>query len=284
MTWTRLPALEDALNAEGDDHAYVLVDSALYGEPQRRHPLGVDCATLVVDGAEDDEARAVLPLLMAWPADESTRTWLAPRSIQWALDRHAATWLRSPLPLKELAEALGRRMDALLDDGTGVLLRFADARILGPLPGSLTVEQQSALFAPVARWWYLDRGEQLQEVVKPHGDAIPVSLPIVLAQHQLDAMLEAAEPDFVMQSLDKLAPRMIERVERRSRHSFVQQQVERARAWGMEATADFALFCALVLERGEQVLKRPQWATVAQQAKAGTLAWSDALTSDALWN
>jgi len=284
MTWTRLPALEEALNVKDATRAYVLVDSALYGEPQRRHPLGIECATLEVSGADEAEAQAVLPLLMAWPEDDEGRQWLLPRSIQWAQEHHAVTWLRSHLGLKELAAALARRMDAQLDDGTEVLLRFADARILGPLWSVLTDAQRATLFAPVERWWYLDRQEQLQELPLQRVAEAEERLPFVLLQAQLNSLLDAAEPDVVMQQLRELVPDALEGIERPARHGTVRRYVDQARQLGIDAVRDLAVFCALILKRGDATLERMQWHALVQQVRSERLTWTEALTSKEIWS
>jgi len=284
MSWTRLPALEEAVHAPGPTRAYALVDSALYPQVQRRQPLGVECAALEVPGADDAEAKSVLPVLLAWPADDPTRSWLLPRSILWAQEHHAVTWLRSPLGLKELARALGRRMDSVLDDGTEVLLRFADARILGPMWSVMSEAQRATMFAPVARWWYLDREEQLQELPLRQSEHGAGQLPLVLSQSQLDRLLDMAEPDVVMQQLRELSPNELAAIERPARYGTVRRHIERARHFGVDAARDLAAFCTLMLRRGEGTLERPQWSALVQQVQAKRMTWAQALISKELWS
>lgn len=275
-----LPELQAALSAPGRTHAYLLVDCALHREWARQPPMGVASAVLEVPGVEDAESRAVLPRLLAWPEDDLTRNWLLPRSVHWAKDLFAVTWLRSRLGLEELAQALGRRMDAQHEDGTELLLRLADARVLHPLPQHLAPQQRAALFAPVDHWWYLDRDETLQAVtLDTPPSTSSVSLPVRLTQAQLGALIDAAEPDTVLMLLDKAFPDALTALSRPERYRFVVQHIAKARELGMEASMDFATYCAISRMHGEQFFKQPPWQGLVKKVTSGQTSWAQALTS-----
>lgn len=281
MSLPRLPELQEALSAPGATHAYLLVDCALHRDLSRQPPLGVETAVLQVPGVEDAESRAVLPMLLAWPEDDLTRNWLLPRSVQWAKDLFAVTWLRSRLGLEELAQALGRRMDARLEDGTELLLRFADARILKSLQLHIESAQRATLFAPVEQWWYLDREEMLQALpLDGQSGAAAGSPPLCLTQVQLGALMDAAEPDTVLMLMDKVFPDLLTALPSPERYRFVTQHIARAKDLGMDASMDFATYCAISRKHGEAFYERPWWQGTVKQVQRGQLTWRSALTSE----
>jgi hypothetical protein len=262
-------------------HAYLLVDCALYPEMSRKPPLGIQTATLAVPGVDDEQSMAALPMLLAWPDDDLTRHWLLRRCISWAQDCHAVTWLRSRLGLRELAQALGRRMDMRHEDGTELLLRFADSRILPGLHRHLNDEQRAALFEPIERWWYLDRDDKLQAFpLEPCPSVQAAALPLVLTQAQINALMDEAEPDTVLALLDKMFPDVVASLPPPQRYGFVKHHLLKAHGLGMEASMDVAAFCAMALQRGSSYLESPQWRATVRQVHSGQSTWATTLTSD----
>lgn len=278
MRLTSDPILEKCLNepAEGQQ-AFALVDGTLHPDIRLRALLGVESTVLKVPGIEDPEARSLLPVLIAWPADEAMKRWLLTRSLAWARANHAVTWLTSPQGLGPLAEHLGACMAGELEDGRRVLLRFSDARTLPSLVEQLGASQRATLLGPVGRWWYLDREELLQELTIEKATASPAEPPLVVSDAQLAAMMDAAEPDVVLRLLEKISADALKPLSRSARHAFVVQCIESARGWGIDASIDFANYCSRELEFGSQCHQSPEWKFVAGRAKAGDMTWSQAL-------
>lgn len=272
-------ALEGPPEAE---HAFVLVDAALHGDLQHRAILGVEGVALPVPGVNDKRAKSLMPVLMAWPQDKGMQRWLLPRSIRWAREKHAVTWLRSELPLQALAQHLGACMAGELDDGRKMLLRFADARALPSTAAHLDASQRAALFGPVTHWWYLNRQDELREL--PLGSwpaADPAPLPLRLTEAQLAELVDAAEPDIVLQLLTRLSAEALKAMSPSARHAFVVRGIEWARTWGIEASIDLANYCSRELELGSGCHQTPEWANVVRRVKAGELTWSQALNETA---
>lgn len=279
MRLTNHPELERGLSDEmAGEGAYILVDRALYQELQFRPLLGIEAAVLPVPGVKEPKAQAYMPVLLTWPEEPELQRWLLPRSLRWARENYAATWLRSVLGAEALAEHLGLCMASELDDGRRILLRFADARTLPAIAEHLTAPQRAALFAPVARWWYLDRQEQVRELALPEGEAADTATPpLVLSERQLAALMEAAEPDVVLQLLAQMSPEALAAMERAERHRFAVQSIEAARAWGIDASFDLANFTSRVLEYGAECHETAEWQALVDKVHAGGLTWTEAM-------
>ena len=273
--------LAASLAAPAPGQAYALVDGALCTDLRLRAPLGVDVARLPVPGIGDEASMAALPMLMAWPDDAGLRDWLLQRTMLWAEERHAATWLRSSAGLQALAHRLGLGIAALLDDGTEVLLRVADARVLPAMHDALEPAQRGSLFGCIQDWWYVDREETLQSLPMDSGPATSAppaaSFPLTLTQSQLDSLLQAAEPDFVMQLLRDSYPGTLDRLPRARRHAFVRRQIDAAQSWGLERVNDLASFCVLVLQHGEDFADRLAWQGLRERVRSGRMSWLEAL-------
>jgi len=282
MNSTLSNKLAESLAASAPGRAYVLVDGALCPDMRLRDPLGVDVARLPVPGISDEESTRALPMLLAWPEDAALRDWLLYRTMLWAEEQHAATWLRSSENLQALAHRLGLGIAALLDDGIEVLLRIADARVLRAMHDTLEPAQRASLFGGIQGWWYLDREETLQSLPPDAAPAAPAapaaSFPLTLTQAQLDSLLQAAEPDFVMKVLYDSFPGTLDELPRVQRHAFVRRQIEAARrAWGLERVIDFASFCVLVQRHGEDFSNRLAWQGLRERVKSGRMSWLEAL-------
>ncbi len=279
---TRYPQLAEMLQGPNEP-CHLLLERAQCPD-FLRFPLGVEGVEIPVPGVEDEQARRLMPVLMAWPGDDSSHRWLFRHSVQWAVEHHAATWLQSALPLQDLAMALGRRMDARLDDGTEAMLRLADARTLPSIHACLDDDQRSMVFAPVSAWWYLDRQEQLRALpIEAPSSKGSAKLPVTLRPAQLSALMEAAEPDFVLQKLAEFSPKALAGLPRADRHQWTVDRVAQARQWGMEATLDLARFCSIALEQGEGFFERHAWLNAVKRVQSGQQAWAEVFLGSEIW-
>lgn len=105
---------------------------------------------------------------------------------------------RTPLSFSELAAHL-RQYTRILDaDGNLFYLRLADCRVLPVLAEVLTPEQWRAVRALIPAWSITLRDGKQRALPVPDLAVRPAEGPLVLSPAQIDAMLDAAEPDRLM--------------------------------------------------------------------------------------
>ena len=143
---------------------YICIDlaSAPKGLKQitgEQHP---ELATCLLGHAQTTKTAKVLPWILSCPADRID-AWL-PRSITMASDSPSVSWVFSPLSRQELHDRMLRRSDVQFCDGTELMLRFLDPRILFELDSVLSESHHSAFFSFAHRWCALDRDGTLQEI------------------------------------------------------------------------------------------------------------------------
>lgn len=176
----------------------------------------------------------------------------------WAFDHSAVTWLESRLPIASLAEALALRLEAELPQNMSVLLRFFDARVLPVLHDALNPEQYRPFFAFVTNWWYVSRQGELQalplrrELIDAHCVFTP---PLRLTASQEQQLMDAAEPDAVMQILQRHDAQALAQVAPGEQYHFIKTAIERARTWSARRRATWRSFACWRLRMGWRSMK-----------------------------
>lgn len=218
------------------------------------------------------DASAVAPWLL--PVEPSVRDkWLS-RSYRLATEVPAVTWLYSDLTTPELAQRLARRLDVTLGDGTQLMLRFFDPRILDELNGCLNKDLAAQYFSIGTRWAYLNRDLSLQHITSnsPTTDD-PLRTPIMLGNTEEQALVLASEAGQTLKETLQRWPDDLFTRPAQARFDLSKQACTEGDALGLTSLADKV--CLLMLAAGEAdgYFVSPQWMTHKQalQSRQTTL-------------
>jgi hypothetical protein len=230
------------------------------------------------EGSREEGAAAVAPLLFSL-----SEAWANGHRglLEWVAEHGTYTssllLLATPLPIDEVAARLACRLDATLSEEMNVLLRFFDPRVFEALLGVLDAQQKEAFLGIADGWWYFDRRGVL--VPQPARCAARDEhvVPLRLTAPQEFALLAASEPDQVAEQLAALVPEPWRNVALPRRVHFLRRHMDAARAIGLEATRDFALYCAAALLEGEDFAETPKWRGALAKVRQGELEFAAAL-------
>lgn len=147
--------------------------------------------TSLFTGTPEQHLLSAAPILMdAEASNPELLSWLG------KLERTApsVSWIESEFGLDTLGEMLTRRLECEIDDGTVVVMRFYDPRILLGLPSALTAQQKRYFFAPVTRWTAWEWRRQAHYAITaeqptPADLALHAIAPISLTLAQRDQLM-----------------------------------------------------------------------------------------------
>lgn len=234
------------------------------------------------DGTKQENALPAAPIL--FHLQLNTNDPVHERLLNWVAERGTYTssmmFLASPLPLLELARRLTARLNATVSGGMDVLLRFYDPRVFERLVSILTSRQKDLLFGVGTLWWFTDRQGKLTDVSAIFHPEDQFEPPLELTAQDETALLDASEPDQVDDLLRKCVPDEYSAVSLRDRHNFVTGQIRVAREFGVVATHELALFCALALRHGEGFERAPQWSRLFEEIKSGAGSMTQAVAGN----
>jgi hypothetical protein len=230
------------------------------------------------DGSGEENAISVAPLLFRIEVDKSG---IQHRGLANWIGEHGTyssslLLLASPLPLEQLARRLAVRLDAVLPQDMDITLRFFDPRIFEQLMQVLSAEQKHAFLSVAHGWWFADRRGQLQEVSAVFSEADLFEAPLILSMVQEHALLDASEPDQVVDLLQSTVQDEYLALPAQDRHDFIVRHMTAARLLGIEATHELALYCALALLQGEQFATQKHWQAALQEVQSGKLSLAQA--------
>jgi hypothetical protein len=272
--------LGEALRTTDDQHVYALIDGALKPDAWAFLSRRFEVASLLPDATDGGQsAAAALPFLLLIEGDRASDAIRL--TVDLAFENHAATWLRSPLKLPELANHLAQRLQGEVPD-MAVVLRFADARVLPALRTVLEPEQVRQFFAGITGWWYLERNFELAELARLDANSTLCASdtfvpPMVLTDQQETWLMEAAEPDAVIALMAQHDAQALEKLPKDQQHSFVKENMLAARDWDITSPADQALFCMIALEHSPEALASDAWQQALQQVKSKRIRLMQAL-------
>lgn len=258
---------------------FALVDGALARDALAKFGRQAPYHSVVPpDGAVSLADLSALPFLLDLSAlDAEWHNRCIANLVELAIEHSAVSWLTSTLSLPELATQLGKRMDVELSGNLSMLLRFADTRVLPILHDTLHLAQRASFFGCCDGWWYLDRQEKLREF--PLRESAPAAYlpPLRLDASQEQQLIDAAEPDAVLQLLAQHDAESLNRVPHTARYDFARQSINDAKRWGLETPSDLMLYCMVALEQGPEFAEQAAWATALDDVRDGKLAWHDAV-------
>lgn len=141
--------------------------------------------------------------------------------------RHPATFtlLTSRLTFDPLWKGLAAFSEIVLPDDTDMIFAFWDPAVLETLAGQksdltlhvpvpvLTERQRARLLQGIAAWWYWDRDGHPQQILPRDSEeaalAHLVTLPLKLAQVQVDMLVEAGVPDQLLSMVMENQPQLL---------------------------------------------------------------------------
>lgn len=210
------------------------------------------------------------------------------RLVRWIVNQgtygSSIMLLASPLSLEHLADRLRARLEAVVPENMDILLRYFDPRVFEPLIEVLSTEQKQAFLGAAEHWWFVDRRGHLQECFATFCATDSFSPPMALDTAQERALLDASDPDQVAQLLQSCAPLDYERLRQGERHDFILRHLEVARHFGIEATHELSLYCALALLHGENFASESTWEVALQEVKEKKISLTQAATKIELDN
>jgi hypothetical protein len=187
-------------------------------------------------------------------------------------------FLATPLPLRELASRLTSRLEALISQNMEVLLRFYDPRIFEQLMVVLSSDQRKTFLSVGRRWWFVNRRGELGVVAADYLEHDRFSPPMELSASQETLLLDASEPDLVAAQVISCVPDEYGRIPPQDRHAFISRQIDSARTFGITATYELALYCALSLLHGSEFPNGPHWKSLFDEVRCGRIKLTDAIS------
>ncbi|MCG5263404.1 DUF4123 domain-containing protein [Cupriavidus gilardii] len=190
----------------------------------------------------------------------------------------ALSIIDTPLDLRGIARALTARTDVLLPDGDVMLLRFFDTRIFMALIDVLDDEQRDQFLSCATEWWYADREGAMVPSARLNQDGMDrYEAPLRMNRTQERAMIEAAEPDAVIDLLLSRGTTSLLALPYPLRYPTVLGLLHRARAWGLNDLPDLAAFSLLALYGPSDFDTLPPWNDLLPLVKRGELTFPVAI-------
>lgn len=230
--------------------------------------------------SEDPDILSVAPLLfrIGTGQDGTQQRRLLRWLVQQGTYASSIVLMASPLALQPLAHRLTARLDAVLPENMEILLRFFDPRVLEQLMVVLSTEQKQAFLSVAEHWWFVDRRGHLKEVAATFCAVDDFIVPLPLSTVQESALLDASEPDQVAQLLQSGAPIDFETLRPGERYDFLLRHMAAARQFGIQATHELSLYCALAMLHGEHFAAGKNWQAALQEVKQKKMSLTQAVT------
>lgn len=253
---------------------YALVDAAQV--PDMRGPAfdaeGLDYISLFTLTREHAIAKYG-PLLIPLSPHAGPKSPSVARIVRAMRHGWTVSWLTSPLELEALAEHLAGHLNGTLPDGSDVLVRYYDPRLLPVFLDQLDKTTSAALLAPIGHWAWWDR--QLGFVLRQGGGqaASPGITDTAITPETQQAMADAALVDLIGSMV--LAECGEDEFGDWLPHTFykaLRGQVARAHALGLTDMADVQLFVSLALRIHPEFFSLlPVFAREHQRIRAGDI-------------
>jgi hypothetical protein len=266
---TNLEAQVLALPTEPPPQFYLIVDSA----QDSRHPSAIQQAEpgtrsqCLLSFSQGPDLDAAAPHLMTFPQfnrDAASWQWVA--SYGPTLPA-AVSIIASSLQFEALYAHLHSSTEVLLPDGEEMIFAFWDPAVLATLVGQLddttlhvpgpvlTVQQREKFLSGITAWWYWDRNGKLHQILpaqSPHAGN-KVTLPLRLAQTQVDMLVEASVPDHILGYINTTKPELLADIPETERYARVERHLLEARKLRLLGMRDIINYICAALIYGNQV-------------------------------
>lgn len=233
---------------------YALLDGALlkdFPQQTRCHwPLSAG-VSLFGDDA-DVEAAEVGPWLFELNAGAGADADAFPLGmVDEAMGMCAGSVVESGLPGVDLAQRLSRFLDVRLDDGSTMVMRFFDPRVLPAWLEVLPDQYKAELGRVVSRWLYRDHSLQMRSWCFDLQEPTSAQFPWAVAAQGEQRLMDRCLPYTVIARFSKEDPQALRKVPLNQQYSFFSQQIERCRSRGLESMGDIEVYCGLAIEVGQ---------------------------------
>lgn len=181
---------------------HATIDLAAAPKGLRYLGIGHERASCLFEGALVDDGDTVAPWLIGQISPNLLRL-----TQDLARESPAVTWIVSSLPVRDLAQRLRHRVDAVLPGDQSVILRYYDPRVLHELAGCLSGITRESMFSIGTKWLYMDRDACLRaiELQLPDGPD-PLKNPLALDSTAESALLTASEAGQALRQANERAP------------------------------------------------------------------------------
>jgi hypothetical protein len=233
----------------------VLIDGALLRDatPRTRRRWKFDTACSLFPPGTADTAVQVGPLLFEVPMNQ-----IDTETVESLFDAGTGQLLGSFVVTAsheaDLVQALRHFVDVQLDDGTEMVMRFYDPRILPFWLGGLPDVYRRFLGAAISHWiyWTENLEVRVSRLVGSPVDTLQAAFPLRLSAQREADLIDASTPYLVMNRLVSEQPGRLARIPRAHRYEFIRIQLERARMHGLASLSDLEAYCGLAATLGEQ--------------------------------
>lgn len=263
-------------HSDGNQHAFLLIDASGcsgVGARLRASPALAGRWQCLLKDSPDQEELDASPILL-----DITTAFSDERVLSWGrrlcVDARYATcvsFVIAPLSLNEMASRLTARLDAELTGNMPMLLRYYDTRIVPVLAATLLPEQRAAFFSCADAWGYLDRSGHLawNETTFAADDLFHAPLVFSVAQETI--LIDAGEPDALINLLLRQMPDLIVPVPIPQRHPFVAAQLAQAKQFAITQLSDWVLYTTTALVQGPQFHETAPWREGLLRVAAGKM-------------
>jgi Domain of unknown function (DUF4123) len=164
----------------------------------------------------------------------------------------AGSFIVTKLTANKLTGQLVHFVNVQMHDGTEMVMRFFDPRVLPFWFSQIGLNSQLYVTCDVSHWLYWDRGLQLQALsIQKNSPAVDeMSEPVCLTVAQEDRLLSDCYPFTMVERFRKEAPEKLNLLPISTRYQFFRNQIERAHAHGLQSHSDIETYCGLALDVG----------------------------------
>jgi len=246
-------ALHQAAAGATSARLFALVDGALLREfPKRVQQLWrAENALSLLTGATGMGAAAVGPLLFELSPDQMAAGRPA-TLLDMKTGRSAGSFLASGQRLNELAAVLAQYVDVKLDDGSTMVMRFFDPRVLPFWLNILQPDHSAHLASAVSRWLYWDAQLALRAVDLNSRNAseAAATFPVQLSSGAEQKLLDNCYPFTVIERFRVEDAAALAQVPLKDRYDFFRDQLSRAAGHGIQGAGEVEAYCGLAIEFG----------------------------------
>lgn len=168
--------------------------------------------------------------------------------------------LCSAMPTPQLATHLFPLADVRFDDGSEMLMRFADPRVLPFWLDALEGPYRDYVACCASAWihWQPDWCVRAWADGNPRALAGDLPFPMALNEAQQQVMIDACFVHFVLGNIitGDDAP-VLQALPAPLRYGFLDDQLQRAMRWGLTNTADLEAYCVAALSHGPRFDETP---------------------------
>lgn len=241
-------------HAGHDDTAvFLLADGARLLEQRKMFtfpPLRSAGVSIALDNPAHD-ACAAGPLLFELDWYE----WRSPSrasTLETLFRNGACSLLVSPLSMPELVQHLRRYLDVTLADGSEMMMRFYDPRVLPFWFSLLSASYLADLGAGVVEWAFFDHRLELCWLTLdgPNAKAPEARFPFEITAQQEQQLMRQCQVHTLLDRLHADPVSMLAKVALGNRYTILSVLIGKAHGYGFDGMGDLENFCRLGLQYG----------------------------------